>query len=173
LLPGVRPTGPNQVWVADLTYLRLERDYAYLAVILDGWSRRVVGYAVSHLLDARLPLAALEAALESRRPAPGLIHHSDRGVQYASRLYRERLAEAGLRGSMSRTGNPYDNAQVESFMKTVKHEELYLREYATMQDIVERLPRFLEEVYNRRRLHSALGYLPPEEYEALHAETAA
>jgi putative transposase len=94
-------------------------------------------------------------------------------TQYASRLYRERLAEAGLRGSMSRTGNPYDNAQVESFMKTVKHEELYLREYATMQDIVERLPRFLEEVYNRRRLHSALGYLPPEEYEALHAETAA
>ena len=173
LLPDVRPTGPNQVWVADLTYLRLEHEYAYLAVILDAWSRRVVGYAVSQFLDARLPLAALEAALETRRPPPGLIHHSDRGVQYASRRYRERLAEAGLRGSMSRTGNPYDNAQVESFMKTLKHEEVYLHDYATLQDVIERLPPFLEEVYNQKRLHSALGYLPPAEYEALHARAAA
>jgi putative transposase len=173
LLPDVRPTGPNQVWVADLTYLRLEREYAYLAVILDAWSRKVVGYAVSHLLDARLPVAALEAALETRQPPPGLIHHSDRGVQYASRRYRERLTEAGLRGSMSRTGNPYDNAKAESFIKTLKHEEVYLHDYATLQDVIERLPRFLEEVYNRRRLHSALGYLPPEEYEALHAQSAA
>ena len=173
LLPDARPHGPNEVWVADLTYLRLEREFAYLAVILDAWSRRVVGYAVSHFLDARLPLAALEAALESRQPPPGLIHHSDRGVQYASRRYRERLAEAGLRGSMSRTGNPYDNAKAESFMKTLKHEEIYLHDYATLQDVIERLPRFLEEVYNRKRLHSALGYLPPEEYEALHARAAA
>ncbi len=173
LLREARPSGPNQVWVADLTYLRLEREFAYLAVILDAWSRKVVGYAVSHLLDARLPLAALEAALESRRPPPGLIHHSDRGVQYASRRYRERLAEAGLRGSMSRTGNPYDNAQAESFIKTLKHEEVYLHDYTTLQDAIERLPHFLEDVYNRRRLHSALGYLPPEEYEALHAQTAA
>jgi putative transposase len=173
LLPNVHPTGPNQVWVADLTYLRLEREYAYLAVILDAWSRKVVGYAVSHLPDARLPLAALEAALDTRQPPPGLIHHSDRGVQYASRRYRQRLAEAGLRGSMSRTGNPYDNAQVESFMKTLKHEEIYLHDYATLEDVIERLPRFLEEVYNRKRLHSALGYRPPEEYEALHAQTAA
>lgn len=105
---GRCPHGPNEVWLADLTYLRLEREFAYLAVLLDAWSRRVVGYAVSHSLDARLPLAALEAALESRQPPPGLIHHSDRGVQYASRRYRERLAEAGLRGAMSRTGNPYD-----------------------------------------------------------------
>jgi putative transposase len=173
LLREARPTGPNQVWVADLTYLRLEREYAYLAVILDAWSRKVVGYALSHFLDARLPLAALEAALESRRPAPGLIHHSDRGVQYASRRYRERLTEAGIRGSMSRTGNPYDNAQVESFLKTLKHEEIYLHDYVTLQDVIERLPHFLEEVYNRKRLHSALGYLPPEEYEALHGCPAA
>lgn len=173
LLRDVRPDGPNQVWVADLTYLRLEQEFAYLAVMLDAWSRKVVGYAVSHVLDARLPLAALEAALEGRRPAPGLIHHSDRGVQYASRRYRERLAEAGLRGSMSRTGNPYDNAQVESFIKTLKHEEVYLHDYNTLQDAIERLPHFLEEVYNRKRLHSALGYRPPEEYEALHAQTAA
>ena len=173
LLPDVRPHGPNEVWVADLTYLRLEREFAYLAVILDAWSRRVVGYAVSHFLDARLPLAALEAALESRRPPPGLIHHSDRGVQYASRRYRERLAEAGVRGSMSRTGNPYDNAKAESFMKTLKHEEIYLHDYAILQDVVDRLPRFLEEVYNQKRLHSALGYLPPAEYEALHARAAA
>jgi putative transposase len=136
--------------VADLTYLRLEREFAYLAVILDAWSRKVVGYAVGHVLDARLPLAALEAALESRRRPPGLLHHSDRGVQYASRRYRERLAEAGLRGSMSRTGNPYDNAQVESFIKTLKHEEVYLHDYATVQDAIDRLPHFLEEVYNRK-----------------------
>ncbi len=173
LLPTVQPDGPNQLWVADLTYLRLEREFAYLAVILDAWSRKVVGYAIGHVLDALLPLAAVDAALESRRPPPGLIHHSDRGVQYASRRYRERLAEAGVRGSMSRTGNPYDNAQVESFIKTLKHEEVYLHEYATVQDAIDRLPHFLEEVYNRKRLHSALGYRPPEEYEALHAQTAA
>ena len=110
LLHDVQPDGPNQVWVADLTYLRLEREFAYLAVILDAWSRKVVGYAVGHVLDVRLPLAALEAALESRRPPPGLLHHWGREVQYALWRYRERLAEAGLRGSMSRTGNPYDNA---------------------------------------------------------------
>ncbi|UCG87901.1 MAG: IS3 family transposase [Gemmatimonadota bacterium] len=167
LLPQVCPTGLNQVWVADLTYIRLRREFAYLAVILDACSRKVVGYAVSHLLDARLPLAALDAALESRRPPPGLIHHSDRGVQYASRVYRGRLAEHRIRGSMSRVGNPYDNAQVESFLKTLKHEEVYVNEYDTMQDVIDRLPYFLEEVYNRKRLHSALGYRPPEEYEAL------
>jgi putative transposase len=169
----VQPHGPNQVWVADLTYLRLEREFADLAVILDAWSRKVVGYAVGHLLDARLPLAALEAALQSRRPPPGLRHHSERGVPYASRRYRERLAEAGLRGSMSRTGTPYDNAQAESFIKTLKHEEVYLHDYGTMQDAIDRLPYFLEEAYNRKRLPSSLGYRPPEEYEALHAQTAA
>jgi putative transposase len=166
-------TGPNQLWVADLTYIRLRTRFVYLAVLLDAWSRKVVGYAISHLLDTRLPLAALEAALTHRRPPPGLVHHSDRGVQYASRAYREQLAAHGVRGSMSRSGNPYDNAYVESFMKTLKHEEIFARDYATMQDVRERLPRFLEDVYNRRRLHSALGYRPPEEFETLHTQPAA
>jgi putative transposase len=173
LARDLRPTGPNQLWVGDITYIRLRSEFVFLAVILDAWSRKVVGYAVSKLLDTRLPLAALEAALAARSPAPGLIHHSDRGCQYASRQYRERLAAAGLRGSMSRRANPYDNAQAESFMKTLKHEEVLACNYETMQDVVERIPRFIEEIYNRRRLHSALGYLPPEEFESTQAACAA
>lgn len=173
LASNLRPTGPNQLWVADITYIRLRTEFVFLAVILDSWSRKVVGYAVSKLLDTRLPLAALEAALTSRSPAPGLIHHSDRGCQYASRQYRERLAASGVRGSMSRRANPYDNAQAESFMKTLKHEEVLACHYETMQDVVDRIPRFIEEIYNRRRLHSALGYLPPEEFEATQTACAA
>jgi putative transposase len=165
LAADLRPTGPNQLWVADITYIRLRTEFVFLAVILDAWSRKVVGYAVSKLLDTRLPLAALEAAIASRTPAPGLIHHSDRGCQYASGQYRERLADAGIPGSMSRRANPYDNAQAESFMKTLKHEEILACNYETMQDVVDRIPRLIEEIYNRRRLHSALGYLPPEEFE--------
>lgn len=162
------PTGPDQLWVADLTYLKVGRESGFLAVLLDAWSRRVIGYALGPLLDARLPLAALDAALESRRPDPGCVHHSDRGTQYASRLYRERLAAAGLVGSMSRAGNPYDNAHIESFMKTLKHEEVYLKGYRTMADLSAALPTYLEQVYNGTRLHSALGYLPPAEYEQQH-----
>jgi putative transposase len=168
-----QPSGPNQLWVADITYIRLRSEFVFLAVILDAWSRKVVGYAVSKLLDTRLPLAALEAALAARSPKPGLIHHSDRGCQYASRQYRERLATAGVRGSMSRRANPYDNAQAESFMKTLKHEEVLACNYETMQDVVDRIPRFMEEIYNRRRLHSALGYLPPEEFETIQTPCAA
>ncbi len=158
------PTGPDQLWVADLTYIRLRAAFVFLSVLLDAWSRRVVGYAVGKLLDAQLTLAALEAAIASRRPGPGLIHHSDRGSQYAAKDYRDRLDQLGIRGSM-RKGNPYDNAYAESFLKTLKHEEIIMYEYRTMGDVVERLPLFLEEVYNRRRLHSALGYIPPEEFE--------
>ena len=165
LAGDILPTGPDQLWVADLTYIRLLKEFVFLAVLLDAWSRKVVGYAVSRYLNARLTLAALEAAVASRRPAPGLIHHSDRGSQYAAKDYRNRLEMLGFRGSMGRTGNPYDNAQVESFFKTLKHEEVYAYEYETMQDVMERLPRFLEETYNCRRLHSSLGYVPPEEYE--------
>lgn len=173
LAPNVTPSGPDQLWVADLTYVRVGREFAYVAVILDAWSRRVVGYALGPVLDARLPLAALDAALEARHPPAGCVHHSDRGSQYASRRYRERLAAAGLQGSMSRPGNPYDNAVAESFMKTLKHEEIYLRPYRTMADAVTHLPHYLEEMYNRRRLHSSLGYATPEEFEAHHRSPAA
>lgn len=168
LRAGLVPTGPDQLWVADLTYVRVALRFVYLAVVLDAWSRRVVGYAVGPMLDARLPLAALDAAVEARQPSAGCIHHSDRGTQYASRRYRDALAAAGLRGSMSRPGNPYDNAHAESFMKTFKHEEALLTPYRSMDDLLTRIPQYLEHTYNHLRLHSALGYLPPSEFEAQH-----
>ena len=173
LAATITPIRPNQLWVADLTYIRLAEDFAFLAVILDAWSRRVVGYAISRVLDTRLPLAALDAALATRQPAPGLVHHSDRGVQYASYAYRRRLDAHGIVGSMSRAGNPYDNAIAESFMKTLKHEEIYVHDYTTMDDLVDHLPHFLDELYNRQRLHSTLGYRPPEEFETLNLHPAA
>ena len=169
LRSSITPEGPDELWVADLTYIRLTTGFVFLAVVLDAWSRRVVGYAISHLLDTRLCLAALDAALDLRQPRAGLVHHSDRGVQYASRAYRSRLAAHGIRGSMSRRGNPYDNAHVESFFKTLKHEEIFANDYSTIDDLANRLPHFLEEVYNRRRLHSSLGYRPPEEFESVYA----
>lgn len=131
----------------------------------------MIGYALGPVLDEGLPLAALDAALETRTPTTGCIHHSDRGAQYSSRRYRERLAEAGLQGSMSRAGNPYDNAHVDSFMKTLKHEEVYVRAYRTMAELMTQLPTYLESVYNATRLHSALGYLPPDEFGARHHPT--
>lgn len=167
------PLRLDQVWVADFTYIRVAQGFCYLAVILDACSRKVVGYALSQRLDTSLALAALRSAVATRHPPPGCIHHTDRGAQYASQLYREALEAAGLIGSMSSVGNPYHNAQAESFMKTLKVEEVYIAGYETFADVAQRLPVFIEQVYNTRRLHSAIGYRPPEEFETLIAQKAA
>jgi transposase InsO family protein len=158
-------TGLDQLWVADITYIRLELEFVYLAVILDAFSRRVIGWGLARTLEAALTLQALRMALERRRPAPGLVHHSDRGVQYASRDYIQLLQEHGVQISMSRKGNPWDNAACESFIKTLKYEEVYRTEYRDLAEARASIGVFLEKVYNQKRLHSALGYLPPAEFE--------
>ena len=154
----------NEVWVADITYIRIRSSFVYLAAILDLYSRRIVGWAISKRIDTELCLGALRMALETRQ-ADGCIHHSDRGVQYASAAYVALLRQHGLPISMSAKGNPYDNAFMESFYKTLKYEEVHLCDYETYDDVIERLPFFIEEVYNRKRLHSSIGYVPPTEFE--------
>ncbi len=156
----------DQVWVADITSIRLPTAFVYLAALLDAYSRRCVGWHLSPTVDTRLTLAALDQALDVRRPAPGLVHHSDQGVQYASSTYVTRLEAAGINLSMAAVGNPYENAQAESFFKTLKREEVYLNEYRSFAEAEANLDRFIEQVYNTKRLHSSLGYRPPVEFEA-------
>lgn len=155
----------NQLWVADITYIRLREEFVYLSVILDAYSRRVIGWALGRTLEAELAASALRMALFSRRPAPGLVHHSDRGIQYASRNYTELLKDHEITISMSRKGNPYDNAACESFMKTLKYDEVYRNEYRDFEDAHRSISEFLDGVYNQHRLHSALGYCTPAEFE--------
>ena len=165
LVKDVAVSRLNQIWLADITYIRIRTGFVYLSAILDAFSRRVIGYAISPRLDASLTLEALRMAVRERRPGPGVIHHSDQGVQYASAEYTEELNAHDFQISMSRRGNPYDNAKMESFFKTLKQEEVYLYEYETIDDVIDRLPHFIEGVYNRKRLHSAIGYVPPSEFE--------
>ena len=159
-------TGVNQLWVADITYIRLPREFVFLAVILDAYSRRALGRCLARSLHSELSLTVLRQAIASRQPQPGLVHHSDRGVQYASREYTNLLEAHGMIPSMSRPGNPWDNASCESFMSTLKREEIYCRDYPDYDDLQQHLEVFIDHYYNRQRLHSALGYRTPAEFEA-------
>ena len=158
-------SGINQLWIADITYIRLQHEFVYLAVVLDAFSRKVIGWALDRSLSSRLPTVALQHAIKVRKPQPGLVHHSDRGVQYASEEYGKLLDQHQIIPSMSRPANPYDNARCESFIKTLKCEEIYPREYTSLEHLRTKLADFIERYYNRQRLHSALGYRSPEVFE--------
>lgn len=158
-------TGINQLWVADITYIRLRGEFVFLAVVLDRFSRCVVGWSLDRTLSARLTIRALQQAIEKRQPRPGLVHHSDRGVQYAAQEYVQLLRSHGMVPSMSRPANPYDNAACERFMRTLKQEEIDGRQYQNLEALQAQVEQFIEQYYNRQRLHSALGYQTPEQFE--------
>jgi putative transposase len=162
---NLQVTGVNQLWVADITYIRLRGEFVFLAIVLDRYSRCAVGWSLERRMTAQLTVAALKQAIEKRRPPAGLVHHSDRGVQYAAQEYVETLQKHGLISSMSRPANPYDNAACERFMKTLKQEEIHCRQYRDLEDLREHMAEFIDEYYNRLRLHSALGYQTPEQFE--------
>jgi transposase InsO family protein len=165
-------TGPNQLWIADITYIRLKTEFVFLAVVLDAWSRKVIGWNLSRSLQSELALGALRQALEARQPPAGLVHHSDRGIQYASDDYYRLLTQRGIEPSMSRAGNPWDNAACESFMKSLKAEEVDGKAYAGMEELEAAMAVYLDDYYNRCRLHSSLNYCSPEKYEQLNAAAA-
>ncbi len=165
-------TGVDQLWVADITYIRLAEEFVYLAVVLDAYSRRVIGWALDRTIEDDLTVAALRIALSQRTVLPGLVHHSDRGSQYASGDYTDLLKNHGIEISMSRKGNPWDNAACESFMKTLKYEEVLRNEYRNLAHARASIREFLEKIYNEKRLHSALGYRPPVEFELMQKEAA-
>jgi len=169
LIDDLVPYRIDQLWHADITYIRIATSFVYLAALIDGFSRKVVGYALGRTLSADLPMAALTDAI-SKRNTDNLIHHSDRGIQYCSYDYVEILNGHGISISMSGKANPYDNAKIESFFRTLKVEEVYMFEYETYGEVLERIPYFIEEVYNKKRLHSSLGYMPPEEFENINNE---
>ncbi len=164
-MKGLQVEAPNRYWVADLTYVRLPEGFVYLACLLDVYSRKCIGWSLSRRIDAQLPLPALEMALAQRVVPAGLIHHSDRGRQYGSHAYVERLLDVGANISMSTPGQPTENAFAESFIKTVKCEEVYVHHYRTFEEAQESLQTFLEDVYNAKRLHSSLDDVPPDEFE--------
>jgi putative transposase len=165
LAESLELTAVNQLWVADLTYLRLRREFVFLAIVLDAFSRKAIGWQLGRTLETRLPLAALEAAIASRQPPSGWVHHSDRGTQYASNEYVKRLEACGAHLSMSRPARPWENGKCESFIKTLKREEIDARRYSSFHQLQQHLEEFIEQIYNKVRLHSALGYRSPEEFE--------
>ena len=174
LIKGLKLTAPNQVWAVDITYIRLRKEFIYLSAVLDIYTRKVVGWAISRSLEHEFCLQAMAIAIEKENPPKGIIHHSDRGVQYVCEPYVRFLKEHGFEISMSLPGSPRDNAFIERFFKTLKWEEIYFRNYEDVRDVIKRLPNFIDEVYNKKRMHSSLGYLSPEEYECkiLKLETA-